>query len=81
VKTIITFVLALCSVMTMAQSKLVNPPTQCRKDMRIDEFLLPEDVAATKATFEELRVALQRADRARVIALVAFPADLVVDGN
>jgi len=80
-KAIITFLLALCSAVTVAQDNQVNLPTQCRKDLPIDEFLLPDDSAAAKAAFEELRVALLRGDRTRVIALVAFPADLVLDGK
>lgn len=80
-KTLITFLLALCPVMTVAQNQQVSAPTQCRKDLLIDEFLLPDDAAAAKAAFEELRGELLREDRAGVMALVAFPANLVVNGR
>lgn len=80
-KTIITLLLALCSLVAASQNEQANLPTQCRKDMPFDKFLLPDDAAAAKATFEELRGALLSGDRARVIALVAFPADLVLDGR
>lgn len=80
-KPIITFFLALCTAMTAAQDKVVDLPTPCRKNVPIDEFLLPDDAAAAKAAFEELRVALLSGNRSRVIPLVAFPADLVLDGR
>jgi hypothetical protein len=81
VKPIITFLLVLCSVIAAAQDKWMNSSTRCSKDMQIDEFLLPDDAAAAKAAFEELRVALRSGNRSRVIALVAFPADLVLSGR
>ena len=80
-KTIIAFLVALCSVIAVAQNKQVNPRTQCRKEAQIDTFLLPDDAAAARAAFEDLRLALLRGDRAHVIALVAFPVDLVLDGR
>lgn len=49
--------------------------------MPADEFLLPDDASAAKAAFEELRFALANDNRSRVIALVDFPADLVLDGR
>jgi len=81
VKPIITLFLALCSAMTSAEEKVVDQPTPCSKNVLIDEFLLPDDAAAAKAAFEELRVALQSGNRTRVIALIGFPADLVLDGR
>jgi hypothetical protein len=81
VKLIITFLLSLCSAMAAAQDKALDLTTPCRKNVPIDEFLLPDDAAAAKAAFEELRVALHSGNRSRVIALVAFPADLVLDGR
>ncbi|HKT48073.1 MAG TPA: hypothetical protein VJP87_11165 [Candidatus Acidoferrales bacterium] len=80
-KPIIAFLLALCPALTAAQDKAVDVPTPCRKNLPIDEFLLPDDAAAAKAAFEELRVALLSGNRSRVIELVAFPADLVLDGR
>src|SRR3954468_18446671 len=67
--------------MAAAQDKALDLTTPCRKNVPIDEFLLPDDAAAAKAAFEELRVALHSGNRSRVIALVAFPADLVLDGR
>jgi hypothetical protein len=81
VKTIIAFLLALCSAMTAAQDKVVSPSTPCLKNVPIDEFLLPDDAVAAKAAFQELREALLSGSRSRVIALVAFPADIVLDGR
>ena len=49
--------------------------------MQLDEFLLPDDASAARAAFEEVRFALVNADKSRVIALVDFPADLVLDGR
>lgn len=80
-KLIITFLVALSSAMTVAQDKALNLTTSCRKNVPIDEFLLPDDATAARAAFEELRVALLSGDRSRVIALIAFPADLVLDGR
>ena len=82
-KPIILFILALCSPITAAQGKAANTnlSTSCRKSLPIDEFLLPDDAAAAKAAFEELRAALQSGNRSRVIALFDFPADLVLDGH
>src|SRR5215475_11240678 len=79
-KPIITFLLALCSATMAAQSKAADS-TSCRKNVPIDEFLLPDDAAAARAAFEDLRGALVSGNRARVIALVAFPSDLVLDGR
>ena len=80
-KPIITFLLALCSATTAAQDKVVNLSTPCRKNLPIDEFLLADDAATAKLAFEELRVALLGGNKSRVIALVAFPADFVLDGR
>lgn len=80
-KPIITLLLALCSATTAAQDKVAALSAPCRKNMPIDEFLLPDDAAAAKAAFEELRIALEGDNRSRVIGLIAFPADLVVDGR
>lgn len=80
-RTIITFLLALVSAATAAHGQAGELTTQCRKDPPIDGFLLPDDAAAARAAFEELRTALLRGDRANVIALIAFPADLVIDGR
>jgi hypothetical protein len=81
VKTIITLLIALCSVIAAAQDRAADLSTSCRKNMPIDDFLLPDDAAAAKVAFEELRVALENDNRSRVIALIAFPADLVLDGR
>ena len=80
-KRIIAFLLALCPAITVAQDKATGLSTPCRKNMPVDEFLLPDDAASAKAAFEELRVALESGNRSRVLALVAFPADLVLDGR
>lgn len=80
VKPAIPFLLVLCSALTVAQDK-GSQSSPCPKNMPIDEFLLPDDAAAAKAAFEELRLALLEGDRSQVIALIAFPADLVLGGR
>jgi hypothetical protein len=81
VKPIIMFLLALCSATTAVQVKAADLSTPCRKNVPIDDFLLPDDAAAAKSALEELQVAILNGNRSRVIAMVAFPADLVLDGR
>jgi len=82
VKRLVLFILTICCAsMAASQEKAANTSPTCRKTLPIDEFLMPDDAAAAKAALEELRVALQNGDRSGVIALVAFPADLVLDGS
>jgi hypothetical protein len=55
-------------------------PEGCRKSLKVDEFLLPEDATAAKNTFEKFRKALLSGNREQVIAMMKFPADLILDG-
>ena len=80
-KCLIAFVLVLSSAAVSAQDKAVGRSSSCGKSVPIDEFLLADDAAAAKKAFEEFRVALLSGNRSRVIALIAFPADLVLDGR
>jgi hypothetical protein len=64
-----------------AQKAAAEPSTKCRKNLMIDEFLLPEDASAAKRAFEAFRTALLHGNKEQVIAMVAFPADFVIDGR
>ena len=64
-----------------AQSPTVQSSSKCRKNLVVDEFLLPEDAAVAKGAFEAFQTALLRGNREQVIAMVAFPADFVIDGR
>ena len=67
-----------CGVATA--QKEVKPLEGCRKNLRIDEFLLSEDAIAAKRSFSAFRSALLGGNRERVIAMIEFPADLVLNG-
>ena len=69
----------LFSAATTAQVSQVQPEG-CHKSLKVDEFLLPEDAAAAKSTFEKFRKALLNGNREQVIAMMKFPADLILDG-
>ena len=76
----ILVVLALVlAIAASAQSAAVSPDA-CRKELKIDEFLLPEDAAAAKHAFETFQHALLSGNRKQVIALVSFPTTFVVNG-
>ena len=66
-------------VAASAQREEVQPEG-CLKSLKVDGFLLPEDAAAAKNTFEKFRKALLSGNREQVIAMMEFPADLILDG-
>jgi hypothetical protein len=68
------------AIATGAQREPVSSGS-CPKNLRVDQFLLPEDAAAAKRAFEKFREALLKDNREQVIALMNFPADLVVNGR
>lgn len=81
VKRYASLLLALLSVAASAQNKPTPPSDQCRKTLRISEFLLPEDAIAAERAFESFRTALLTRNREQVIAQVDLPADFVIDGR
>jgi hypothetical protein len=70
----------LLSVTAIGQDKQ-SQATGCRKTLKIDEFLLPDDAVSSKRSFARFRDALVSGDRDRVIAFIGFPADFVLDGR
>ena len=52
-------------------------PDRCKKSLKIDEFLIPEDAAQAKNEFEQFQNALLSGNREQVIALIHFPADQI----
>lgn len=80
-KRLIGVLLILLPMGAAAQSATVESSSKCRKNLVVDEFLLPEDAAAAKHAFEAFQTALLRGNREQVIAMVAFPADFVIDGR
>lgn len=80
VKHLIATILILlwCGVATAQNG--ANPPKGCRKNLKINEFLLPDDAAAAKRAFFALRSALLAQNREQVVALINFPADFVLNG-
>ncbi|MGC2807950.1 MAG: hypothetical protein WA211_17585, partial [Candidatus Acidiferrales bacterium] len=81
VKRFISALLMLLSVGAAARSATTESSSKCRKNLVIDEFLLQEDAAAAKRAFETFRTALLRGNTEQVIAMVAIPADFVIDGR
>lgn len=73
--------LILLSVGAAAQNAAAESSSTCRKSLLIDEFLLPEDASAAKHAFETFRTALLRGNKEQVIAMVAVPADFVINGR
>ena len=69
------------SVGATAQSAAPESSSTCRKSLLIDEFLLPDDASAAKRAFEAFRSALLRGNTEQVIAMVAVPADFVINGR
>ncbi len=57
------------------------PLDGCRKELKVDEFLVPEDANLAKSTFEKFRSALLGGNREQVVGLMRFPADLVFNGR
>lgn len=53
---------------------------ECQRNLPLDEFLLPNDASAAKATFIAFRKALLGGDKKQVSDLIRFPLDTVISG-
>jgi hypothetical protein len=53
---------------------------ECQRNLPLDEFLLPNDASAAKATFIAFRKALLDGDKKQVSDLIRFPLDTVISG-
>lgn len=63
-----------------ANAQTEKTGAECRKNLTVDEFLLPDEVAAAKQAFNSLRSALLRGDHKQVIDLIDFPVTFVING-
>jgi hypothetical protein len=81
VKHFLVIILALSLRGAAIAQDATTSPDRCKKSLKIDEFLIPEDAAQAKNEFEQFQNALLSGNREQVIALIHFPADLVLNGS